>query len=107
VLWLVPAWANRRARRDHRGAVRRRLLAERARHAVHGPKGAAPVQRWRLDLHDRVERFAQGIPQWSVYAASKAVLSAYARVWVSELRDRKIRVNVLIPGQVASRCWRR
>jgi len=60
---LVPAWANRRARRDHRGAVRRRLLAERARHAVHGPKGAAPVQRWRLDLHDRVERFAQGIPQ--------------------------------------------
>jgi NAD(P)-dependent dehydrogenase (short-subunit alcohol dehydrogenase family) len=37
-----------------------------------------------------------------VYAASKAVLPAYARVWVSELRDRKIRVNVLTPGQVAS-----
>ena len=32
----------------------------------------------------------------------KAVLPAYARVWVSELRDRKIRVNVLTPGQVAS-----
>jgi NAD(P)-dependent dehydrogenase (short-subunit alcohol dehydrogenase family) len=30
------------------------------------------------------------------------VLPAYARVWVSELRDRKIRVNVLTPGQVAS-----
>jgi len=44
----------------------------------------------------------RGYPNWSVYAASKAVLSAYARVWVSELRDRKIRVNVLIPGQVAS-----
>jgi NAD(P)-dependent dehydrogenase (short-subunit alcohol dehydrogenase family) len=37
-----------------------------------------------------------------VYAASKAVLPAYARVWVSELRDKKIRVNVLTPGQVAS-----
>ncbi|CAN5360381.1 SDR family oxidoreductase [soil metagenome] len=44
----------------------------------------------------------RGYPSWSVYAGSKAVLPAYARVWVSELRDRKIRVNVLTPGQVAS-----
>src|SRR5438105_12569188 len=44
----------------------------------------------------------RGYPDWSVYAASKAVLPAYARVWVSELRDRKIRVNVLTPGQVAT-----
>ncbi len=44
----------------------------------------------------------RGYPGWGVYAASKAVLPAYARVWVSELRDRRIRVNVLTPGQVAS-----
>jgi NADP-dependent 3-hydroxy acid dehydrogenase YdfG len=44
----------------------------------------------------------RGYPNWSVYAASKAVFPAYARVWVSELRDRKIRVNVLTPGQVAT-----
>jgi NAD(P)-dependent dehydrogenase (short-subunit alcohol dehydrogenase family) len=44
----------------------------------------------------------RGYPDWSVYAASKAVLPAYARVWVAELRDRKIRVNVLTPGQVAT-----
>ena len=44
----------------------------------------------------------RGYPNWSVYAGSKAVLPAYARVWVSELRDRKIRVNVLTPGQVAT-----
>ena len=44
----------------------------------------------------------RGYPDWSVYAGSKAVLAAYARVWVSELRDRKIRVNVLTPGQVAT-----
>jgi NAD(P)-dependent dehydrogenase (short-subunit alcohol dehydrogenase family) len=37
-----------------------------------------------------------------VYAASKAVLHVYARVWLSELKDRKIRVNVLTPGQVAT-----
>ena len=44
----------------------------------------------------------RGYPNWSVYAASKALLPAYARVWVSELGDRKIRVNVLTPGQVAT-----
>lgn len=44
----------------------------------------------------------RGFPDWSVYAGSKAVLSAYARVWVAELRDRKIRTNVLTPGQVSS-----
>jgi NAD(P)-dependent dehydrogenase (short-subunit alcohol dehydrogenase family) len=44
----------------------------------------------------------RGYPNFSVYAASKAALPALARVWVSELRDRKIRVNVLTPGQVNS-----
>ena len=44
----------------------------------------------------------RGYPDWSVYAGSKAVLAAYARVWVAELRDRKIRVNVLTPGSVAT-----
>lgn len=44
----------------------------------------------------------RGYPDWSVYAASKAVLPAFARVWVAELRDRRIRVNVLTPGSVAT-----
>lgn len=44
----------------------------------------------------------KGYPGWSVYAGSKAVQQAYARVWVAELKDRRIRVNVLTPGQVAT-----
>lgn len=44
----------------------------------------------------------KGWPDWSVYAASKAALHAFARVWLSELKDRRIRVNVLSPGQVAT-----
>lgn len=44
----------------------------------------------------------KGWPGWSVYAASKAALHAYARVWLSELKDRRIRVNVLSPGQVST-----
>ena len=43
-----------------------------------------------------------GFPGWSLYAGSKAVQQAWARVWLNELRDRKIRVNVLTPGQVAT-----
>jgi NAD(P)-dependent dehydrogenase (short-subunit alcohol dehydrogenase family) len=41
-------------------------------------------------------------PGWSLYAGSKAVQQAWARVWLNELRDRKIRVNVLTPGQVGT-----
>jgi NAD(P)-dependent dehydrogenase (short-subunit alcohol dehydrogenase family) len=44
----------------------------------------------------------RGFPGWSVYAGSKAVQQAWARAWLAELRDRRIRVNVLTPGQVAT-----
>jgi NAD(P)-dependent dehydrogenase (short-subunit alcohol dehydrogenase family) len=44
----------------------------------------------------------RGYPGWSVYAGSKAVQQAFARVWLAELRERRIRVNVLTPGQVAT-----
>lgn len=44
----------------------------------------------------------KGWPGFSVYAASKAALQAFARVWLYELKDRRIRVNVLSPGQVAT-----
>jgi len=44
----------------------------------------------------------KGWPNWSVYAASKAALHALARVWLVELKERRIRVNVLSPGQIAT-----
>ena len=44
----------------------------------------------------------RGYPGWSVYSGSKAVQQAFARVWLAELKDRRIRVNVLTPGQVAT-----
>ena len=42
----------------------------------------------------------KGFPGFSVYAASKAALRSFARTWLNELKGRKIRVNVLSPGQV-------
>src|SRR6202451_268627 len=42
----------------------------------------------------------KGFPGFGVYAASKAVLRSFARTWLNELKGRKIRVNLLSPGQV-------
>jgi len=44
----------------------------------------------------------KGFPGFSVYAASKATLLAFARGWLNELKGRNIRVNVLSPGPIAT-----
>jgi NAD(P)-dependent dehydrogenase (short-subunit alcohol dehydrogenase family) len=41
---------------------------------------------------------AKGSDGIGVYAAIKAALRSFARTWASELRDHKIRVNVVSPG---------
>lgn len=40
----------------------------------------------------------EGTPAFSVYAASKAAVRAFARNWILDLKDRRIRVNTLSPG---------
>ena len=42
----------------------------------------------------------KGTPAFSVYAATKAAIRSFARGWSVDLRDRKIRVNVVSPGTV-------
>ncbi|WP_173129248.1 SDR family oxidoreductase [Kibdelosporangium persicum] len=42
----------------------------------------------------------QGSPGTTVYAASKAALRSFARTWTTDLKDRRIRVNVLNPGAI-------
>jgi NAD(P)-dependent dehydrogenase (short-subunit alcohol dehydrogenase family) len=42
----------------------------------------------------------KGYPGMSVYNASKAAIRSFARTWTSELKDRKIRVNVISPGPI-------
>ena len=44
----------------------------------------------------------KGWPNYSAYAGSKAALRAFARAWLNELKDRRIRVNILSPGQVST-----
>jgi len=39
-----------------------------------------------------------GTPAFSVYSATKAAIRNFARTWILDLKERKIRVNVLSPG---------
>lgn len=42
--------------------------------------------------------WAKGFPAYSTYSATKAALRSFVRTWTAELRDRKIRANVISPG---------
>ncbi|MEH2340435.1 MAG: SDR family oxidoreductase [Nostoc sp.] len=42
----------------------------------------------------------KGTPAFSVYSASKAAVRSFARNWILDLRERKIRVNAISPGVV-------
>ena len=43
------------------------------------------------------------LPNHTVYAGTKAALAAFARNWAIEFKSRRIRVNTVVPGNVASR----
>jgi NAD(P)-dependent dehydrogenase (short-subunit alcohol dehydrogenase family) len=45
---------------------------------------------------------SKGLPGATLYGGAKAALRAFARVWTQELRERRIRVNVLSPGPVST-----
>ncbi|HYJ03150.1 MAG TPA: glucose 1-dehydrogenase [Nitrososphaeraceae archaeon] len=45
---------------------------------------------------------SKGVEGFSVYSASKAAVRSFARTWTVDLRDRKIRVNAISPGQIDS-----
>ncbi|MEW5687716.1 MAG: SDR family oxidoreductase [Pseudomonadota bacterium] len=40
----------------------------------------------------------RALPNFSVYAATKAAIRNFARHWILDLKDRRIRVNVIAPG---------
>ena len=42
----------------------------------------------------------KGFPSFSVYAASKAAVRSFARSWLVDLKERRIRVNTLSPGPI-------
>jgi NAD(P)-dependent dehydrogenase (short-subunit alcohol dehydrogenase family) len=45
---------------------------------------------------------SKGIEGSSVYSATKAAVRSFARTWTADLKERKIRVNVVSPGLIAT-----
>jgi NAD(P)-dependent dehydrogenase (short-subunit alcohol dehydrogenase family) len=43
---------------------------------------------------------SKGLPNWSVYSATKAGVRSFARTWTTDLKDRRIRVNAVSPGLI-------
>jgi len=42
----------------------------------------------------------KGTPAFGVYAASKAAIRSFVRTWTTDLKDRRIRSNVVSPGPI-------
>jgi NAD(P)-dependent dehydrogenase (short-subunit alcohol dehydrogenase family) len=42
----------------------------------------------------------KGTPAFSVYSASKAAVRNFARSWILDVKDRKIRINAISPGPI-------
>jgi NAD(P)-dependent dehydrogenase (short-subunit alcohol dehydrogenase family) len=48
---------------------------------------------------------SKGLPEWSVYSATKAAVRSFARTWTTDLKDRRIRVNAVSPGFTDTAPW--
>jgi NAD(P)-dependent dehydrogenase (short-subunit alcohol dehydrogenase family) len=48
---------------------------------------------------------SKGLPDWSVYSATKAAVRSFARTWTTGLKDRRIRVNAVSPGFIDTPPW--
>jgi NAD(P)-dependent dehydrogenase (short-subunit alcohol dehydrogenase family) len=45
---------------------------------------------------------SKGTPAFGVYAATKAAIRSFVRTWTSDLKDRRIRSNVVSPGPIST-----
>lgn len=43
---------------------------------------------------------SKGLPENSVYSATKAAVRSFARTWTTDLKERRIRVNAVSPGSI-------
>ena len=48
---------------------------------------------------------SKGLPDWSVYSATKAAVRSFARTWTTDLKARRIRVNAVSPGLIDTPPW--
>ncbi|HEX8339640.1 MAG TPA: SDR family oxidoreductase [Tepidisphaeraceae bacterium] len=49
---------------------------------------------------------AKGVAAFGVYSATKAAVRSFARTWAVDLKDRRIRVNVVAPGTIVTPAYK-
>jgi NAD(P)-dependent dehydrogenase (short-subunit alcohol dehydrogenase family) len=78
-----------------------RLVAVNVKGTIFTVQKALPVlsDGAAIILHSSAVAF-KGLGNNSVYAATKAAVRSFARNWISDLKQRKIRVNVVSPGAI-------
>jgi NAD(P)-dependent dehydrogenase (short-subunit alcohol dehydrogenase family) len=70
---------------------------------LHGAEGALPLFRDGGSMILNASSTASmGMPAFSVYSATKAAVRNFARCWILDLADRRIRVNAVSPGPIAT-----
>jgi NAD(P)-dependent dehydrogenase (short-subunit alcohol dehydrogenase family) len=63
------------------------------------PDGASII------LNASVASSKVALPESSVYSATKSAVRSFARTWIMDLKDRRIRVNAVSPGYTDTPPW--
>jgi len=72
---------------------------------LHRAESAGPHAGRRVDHPDASVVGSKGLPDWSVYSATKAAVRSFARTWTTDLKARRIRVNAVSPGYTDTPPW--
>jgi NAD(P)-dependent dehydrogenase (short-subunit alcohol dehydrogenase family) len=84
--WRIPA-ARTKMRKEHLIPLSRQTVATmRELQTIAGGEGLV------------LRSFRKGTPGFAVYGATKAAIRNFVRAWTVELKDRRIRSNILSPG---------
>jgi len=78
------------------------LQRQRERPFLHGAESVAADEGRRFHYSERLHRKLQGHAGDERYSATKAVMRSFARTWTVDLKERKIRVNAVSPGPIAT-----
>ena len=85
----------------HRRAFRQTIQHQCGEIAVHGVKGLTVMLNdgGSIILNGSVAS-VKGTAAFGVYAASKAAIRSFVRTWTTDLKNRRIRSNVVSPGPI-------
>ena len=86
--------------RRHRRAFRQTIQHQCEGNTVHCAEGLTAHEDGGSIILNGSVASAKGTAAFGVYAASKAAIRSFVRTWTTDLKDRRIRSNVVSPGPI-------